>query len=290
MKKVLLLFLFLATGLLSKAQVRMVITETPGKQPTAIDGVVYRITYQAKTIDDTTKVSKNGRYEYAEDMMRLDIGRHTNRFYNYTEEYADSLLRAQLKSSSTLRGNSAVHATISWEVYQNYPEGQTTYLDRVWTNRYRITEQTELPQWHIVADSTARILGYNCTLATTHYRGRTWKVWYTEDIPLSYGPWKLCGLPGLVLRAADASRQFVFEAVGLQQMDGSQPIVLKKSYAKYELVSQKEFDKAKRETTPGEAFGAKGIRIESSNTADTDKAIKDALNTVAPYNPIEVVR
>lgn len=289
MKRFLLSASLLAAVSLAGAQVRMVEMPSNARQK-AIDSVVYRITYNAKTIDDTTRTDKEGRYEYAEDMMRLDIGHHTNCFYNYTEMYADSLLRAAYDKSQDLRGMKHVKSTISWEIYQNYPEGQTTCLDKVWTNKYRITETTQLPQWNIVADSTARILGYNCTLATTHYKGRTWRAWFTEDIPLPYGPWKLCGLPGLVLRAADASRQFIFDAIGLRQMDGTQPILLKKHYDKYEPVSQKMFDKARRETTPGEAFGAKGVKIGTSNDPELDKAIQNALKKVTPYNPIEVIR
>ena len=33
-----------------------------------------------------------------------------------------------------------------------------------------------------------------CKKATTNFRGRYWEVWYTEDIPISQGPWKLCGI------------------------------------------------------------------------------------------------
>lgn len=288
MKRFLLSASLLAAVSLAGAQVRMVEISSNARQK-AIDSVVYRITYNAKTIDDTTRTDKKGRYEYAEDMMRLDIGHHANCFYNYTEMYADSLLHAAYDKSHDLRGMKRVKSTISWEIYQNYPEGQTTCLDKVWTNKYRITETTQLPQWNIVADSTARILGYNCTLATTHYKGRTWRAWFTEDIPLPYGPWKLCGLPGLVLRAADTSRQFIFDAIGMRQMDGTQPILLKKHYDKYEPVSQKTFDKVRRETTPGEAFAIKGVTIGTSDP-EIDKAIQNALKKVTPYNPIEVIR
>ena len=31
--------------------------------------------------------------------------------------------------------------------------------------------------------------------------GRKWTVCYTEDIPTTAGPWKLCGLPGLIVEA-----------------------------------------------------------------------------------------
>ncbi len=55
--------------------------------------------------------------------------------------------------------------------------------------------------WTLVDDSTKSVLGYECHLAETDFRGRHWKAWYTMDIPVSLGPWKLSGLPGLILAA-----------------------------------------------------------------------------------------
>lgn len=60
-------------------------------------------------------------------------------------------------------------------------------------------------------------MGYQCRLAKTRYKGRTWSAWYAEDIPLDAGPWKLGGLPGLILRAYDADSFYVFDATALRQ-------------------------------------------------------------------------
>ena len=76
----------------------------------------------------------------------------------------------------------------------------TTYT-QVWDSHYKITEDIPTPEWVIHEDSTRSVIGFNCTMATTHFRGRDWKVWFCEEIPLSLGPWKLGGLPGLILAA-----------------------------------------------------------------------------------------
>ena len=42
-----------------------------------------------------------------------------------------------------------------------------------------------------------------CNKASCSFRGRTYEVWYTPDIPIFEGPWKLHGLPGLVMEVKD---------------------------------------------------------------------------------------
>jgi GLPGLI family protein len=52
--------------------------------------------------------------------------------------------------------------------------------------------------WSLTND-TKDILGYFCNSASTSFRGRTYKVWYTKSLPIKFGPWKTHGLPGLIL-------------------------------------------------------------------------------------------
>lgn len=66
------------------------------------------------------------------------------------------------------------------------------------------------------SDSTLNILGYECIMAETDYHGRHWKVWFTPEIPIHDGPWKLCGLPGLILKANADNGKYCFEATGIE--------------------------------------------------------------------------
>ncbi|WP_438967184.1 GLPGLI family protein [Flavobacterium sp.] len=58
-----------------------------------------------------------------------------------------------------------------------------------------------LPQfkWNIIADDKINILGFQCTKATCNFRGTDIVAYFTEEIPISFGPWKFSNLPGLIL-------------------------------------------------------------------------------------------
>jgi GLPGLI family protein len=59
-------------------------------------------------------------------------------------------------------------------------------------------------KWRIL-DSQKDILGYNCTKAVAEFRGSKIFAWFADDIPISFGPWKFKGLPGLILEAGNTS-------------------------------------------------------------------------------------
>lgn len=80
----------------------------------------------------------------------------------------------------------------------------------------KVTENIAPQDWQISTDTTS-VLGYLCTKATTTFRGRDYVAWFTQEIPINEGPWKLYGLPGLILKAEDTAGLFRFEAIGLTQ-------------------------------------------------------------------------
>lgn len=86
------------------------------------------------------------------------------------------------------------------KLYRNMATGEVVTYTSVMGEGFRMTDTPSF-QWNLEMDSTKTIAVYECHLATTFFRGRTWKAWFADDIPLSLGPWKLAGLPGLILEA-----------------------------------------------------------------------------------------
>ncbi|MDE5808249.1 MAG: GLPGLI family protein [Muribaculaceae bacterium] len=118
-----------------------------------------------------------------------------------------------------------------------------TYYDSVGLDQYCYEETPEDWTWTIT-DSTKEILGYECFLATTDYHGRKWSAWFAPDIPVSNGPWKLDGLPGLILEASASDGEYRFVANGIQT--SSKPIGIVYLADGYDKTDRKSFLKFKR--------------------------------------------
>lgn len=203
-----------------------------------IDHAKYRITYMLKDAVDTTAETPR---QHA-DEMRLDVGPVASIFYSRTKQVEDSMVIAQLNAGSYSFGSTPRNSGVNWTFYSNYPEGKTTFCMPHFHDQYRVEEPLATPDWTMVSDSVATILGHECFLATCHLGGRDWSAWYTTDIPLSYGPYKFSGLPGLVLRAYDSERAYTFDCMGMEEVKGNVPITW--SFDDYEPVTWKELYKA----------------------------------------------
>ena len=140
------------------------------------------------------------------------------------------------------------------------------------------TEPVEYPAWEI-GDSTSTILGYECSIATALYRGREWTAWFTTDIPLAEGPWKLSGLPGLVLEAYENSGQHRFTADGISVSDKRvTPIYTPEKYEKTDRISLLKTLRAYEDNPLGAIEGLTGTKITVAGGVEFDLTL-DFLET-----------
>lgn len=251
-----------------------------------IDNVKYRITYEGKWVNNPSIKP----YIYTESEMRLDIGNKVTAFYDQTKQVKDSLMRAMAKAGNYDFSNLPKGGRFPFSYYKNYPaEGKSTQLEAVGTENYQCTEKVETPDWQIIPDSTLDIIGYRCQLAKTKFKGRTWYAWYAEDIPMQEGPWKLCGLPGLILKAYDENKEYVFSGIGMSTLNGTSPITFTK--AKREEISQKDLRNAKEKLTPGmvlESLNIKDAKIKIQDEKGNPIDMKKFMNRKNVFNPIEL--
>ena len=95
--------------------------------------------------------------------------------------------------------------------YVNFPEGKTRTLDQIIPTRYLVEGSVPKIDWKLETD-TMTIENHLCHKATGLCYERIWEAWYAEDVPTPVGPWKLRGLPGLIMKATDKDgiHSFVF--------------------------------------------------------------------------------
>lgn len=107
-------------------------------------------------------------------------------------------------------------------VVKDFGEEKITYYGSAAGELGHYEENMNEQNWEIT-DSTKNILGYECLSAETDYHGRHWKVWFAPEIPIHDGPWKLCGLPGLILHADADNGKYRFEVTGIETSNKTFP-------------------------------------------------------------------
>ncbi|MDR0824243.1 MAG: GLPGLI family protein [Prevotella sp.] len=177
------------------------------------------VTYHADYVKNTMDMNKK-----RPDRMILRISGQSSEFYSLLSDrrrvIQDSMLSIGFSTADIEKEKAKIpRSTQYYRVYKNYPnKGRLTYIEQMIKPWYRYEETLERPVWKL-QDEKKEIIGYKCQKATTLFRGRAWIVWFTNEIPISDGPWKLWGLPGLILEAADANDIYHFTALGIKKND-----------------------------------------------------------------------
>jgi GLPGLI family protein len=181
------------------------------KEQNKNDSTILSVTYDAyyKKFEEEPKIEK--------DLMRLDIGEHSSQYVSvrleFVSKHKNDIIAKKIKIP--YEG----YTTLRDEVYKNTPKSgymQFVHMPGWISCRDKIDG---LFEWKLL-EGDSIVCKYSCHKAVTTFRGRTWTVWYTLDLPYSDGPWKFCGLPGLVLHAYDSDGYFRFNCIGIEKGDG----------------------------------------------------------------------
>lgn len=95
-------------------------------------------------------------------------------------------------------------------------ENNYAYYEKIYTTTYRSKYKNDAIVWKLVNEKKD-IAGYNCRKAETKFAGRNYTAWYSEEIPMSDGPYKFQGLPGLILEITDDKKENSFVMKGLEK-------------------------------------------------------------------------
>jgi GLPGLI family protein len=91
-------------------------------------------------------------------------------------------------------------------------------------NLYAIKAPLPEIAWTIQSQKK-QILGQECQRATADFRGRHYTAWFAPGIPVHTGPWKLQGLPGLILAANDDANEVSFTCTKITVPEKEAPLI-----------------------------------------------------------------
>lgn len=95
--------------------------------------------------------------------------------------------------------------------------------------------------WSMTGE-TKVVAEHTCHEAIGTFRGRTYSAWFALDIPISAGPFKFTGLPGLILEIADEDGEFSWHCKSIRPLPPTKEQLIKEP-TKGKEVSLPEFYK-----------------------------------------------
>ncbi|MDB5004558.1 MAG: hypothetical protein JWQ34_2783 [Mucilaginibacter sp.] len=175
--------------------------------------------YKFSHVRDTTNRDK----PYTENMV-LFLGQSASVYKSYDRKLQEALMRKQVADQVAEQKGSGGPMNIritnkmsstNTEYFQFPADGKFMRKERLITP-YLVEEKMPEIKWKISAD-TMTLGGMHCQKAMTHFKGRDYTAWFSPDLPFHSGPWKLNGLPGLILEAYDKNKEVVFKFDSMEE-------------------------------------------------------------------------
>lgn len=183
------------------------------------DMALYSIRYTFTHMRDTTNPEKL----YSEKMI-LFVGAKASMYDSEDRIIQDSLLEKNSIETMSPNGHRVISGggykkkpvTIS-TVYQFSDTKKTYIVQHYLDHNYVMETPTAIINWKLSAD-LKKIGGIDCQKAIGRYKGRIYEAWFAPSIPYINGPWKLWGLPGLIIEAYDTKKQVSFSFSGFENI------------------------------------------------------------------------
>lgn len=150
--------------------------------------------------------------------MELILGETESKYLKHTKRVTQEQLMAAMSAGSGVRRvvtgvpiavvNSRGGVS-NREYYQHYGTGKLNFIETLGMHSYLIEESLPKIKWEI-KEERKKIGEHMCQKAIGEYGGRRYTAWFAEELPWRNGPWKLSGLPGLILEAEDDRQEVRF--------------------------------------------------------------------------------
>lgn len=234
----------------------------------------YRFVYEYKMKPDVAKKDS-----VITDYMNLDTDGKKSYFQNGVKYERDSIYNAD-KSYPALLKSRQYDRNLNYTVEKDYAQKTINFYDKYKTVSI-VTSDNEAPKWKIVNDFK-KINKMNCQKAVADYKGRKWEAWFSKDFPVSDGPYKFTGLPGLVVSVKDSENEHVFDLVQIKKISTVTSFIPKNN----KQMTHTEYRKLIKNYTFTSADDIAGMNVDSK-AGVIGLELKDGYVTKLDYNELK---
>lgn len=258
------------------------------------ENVLFNVTYTFTHVNNL-----NDKLSPVKQVMVLSLGKSSSRYLEYEVFQRIAAPEQKVASTAGLRvvtGKPAVlvgsnGAIVTETLFQFPNKGQLEVLAFIGNKQYLAGFPLPKINWSLKSEFR-EIEGYKCQKAVGDFGGRTYTVWFTADLPFNSGPYKLSGLPGLILEAEDANREVRFTFKSIEREDNPNMKIDGSKVGQVIQVSQSDYKRAVKayiaspETYMQQQLPAgspKVTRMQAEGTQD-----KSGMKTKFLANPVEL--
>ncbi|MFT3827798.1 MAG: GLPGLI family protein [Chitinophagaceae bacterium] len=180
--------------------------DAAAQQPDTARIVVH---YKFTHLRDTTNRNNPDR-----DNMVLLVGKNASAYRVYGRQTQQNLARQMKQAPVSDRSDKN-----SGQIYfQFFRDKKLVRREPILFTNFVVSDVLPVINWHISPD-TASFGGLHCQKATCHFKGRNYTAWFCPDLPVPAGPWKLNGLPGVIVEAYDTQKEVCFMFDGFERIE-----------------------------------------------------------------------
>lgn len=259
-----------------------------------VNAQINRFFYDYKYIPNTNDKTKS-----ENKLMVLDIDKQkgSNYYTDKSHKLSDSLSKtneedpelkklksevagSDFKKITEVKSSITIGDDYDYRVIKQYPDYKTYLVKNISFDTYKIIEDQKIV-WKIFPDKQ-KIGEFNAQKATTSFGGRQWTAWFTVDIPFQDGPYKFCGLPGLIVKIEDDTASHIMTLLGNKIVEENNEIKADENLPKNlasivkgnEIeVTKEKFHKIEQDYKKDPSIGLKLLMGSLGNGANVQKVI-----------------
>ena len=182
------------------------------------DKFKYKATY-----DITCQIDSTNSESIQNETMVLFIGDKISRFSSEGQYIADSIKEAYKDRERTQQSFNEMRSkmpmsALNFYIFKRQNSAEVSVTEKIVKDNYRYKQEIADLNWEILPE-TKDVAGFGAQKAKTSFSGRNYTAWFTTAIPVSEGPYKFRGLPGLILEISDNDDYYTFKLNGFKELN-----------------------------------------------------------------------